>query len=245
MSCKKATRSRNDSLVSIIIPVYNCEQYLTEAIESALSQTYPFTEIIVIDDGSTDGTADAARQFAPQVRYCYQPNAGTGAARNKGIDLADGDYFSFLDADDLWSEDKLRIQMAAFRGNPGVDIVFGYVKQFHSPELDETEKSRIVCPEELMRGSHPCTMLIKRESFFRVGLFETDWKVGEGVSWMIRAKEQGLRTLTVPELMYMRRLHKTNKGITHRHFMKDRVRILKASLDRRRNSAVPETESDQ
>lgn len=221
-------------LVSVIIPVYNCRQYLSEAIESALAQTIRPAEIIVVDDGSTDGSADVAKQFTPDVHYCFQPNSGTGAARNKGIDLARGDFFSFLDADDLWSSNKLAVQSAAFSTNPCIDAVFGHVQQFHSPELAESEKNNIHCPGGLMPGCLPYAMLIKRAAFFRVGLFETNWRVGQDVSWIMRAKELGLQMLMLPDLVYSRRLHKKNKGITHRQFMIDRVRILKASLDRRR-----------
>ena len=229
---------KTSPLVSVIIPVYNCEQYLAEAIESIVDQTYSTNEIIIVDDGSTDGTGEMVKQSFPTVRYCFQDNAGTGAARNRGIAMAHGSFFAFLDADDLWLQDKLTTQMAAFHNNLETEIVFGHVKQFHSPELDETTKSKIHCPDEVMLGFLPCTMLIKRDSFFHVGLFETSWQVGQDVSWMIRAKEQGLRTIMLPDLVYMRRLHKNNKGITQRHFIKDRVRILKASIDRRRKMKI-------
>ena len=111
----------NDNLVSVIIPVYNGELYLDEAIESALGQPYRPIEVIVVDDGSTDGSAEVAKQFDSPMRYCFQPNAGLGAARNKGISLAQGSFFAFLDADDLWLENKLTRQMALFDKNPELD----------------------------------------------------------------------------------------------------------------------------
>ncbi len=133
--------------------------------------------------------------------------------------------------------------MAAFHNNPENGIVFGHVKQFHSSELDETTKSKIHCPDEVMPGFLPCTMLIKRDSFFYVGLFETSWQLGQDVSWIMRAKEQELRMIMLPDLVYMRRLHRNNKGITQRQFMTDRVRILKASLDRRRKMKLQDENS--
>lgn len=226
------------SLVSVVIPVYNGEKYLGEAIQSALAQTFERFEVIVIDDGSTDKTAEVARSFCslPRVKYNYQPNGGTGAARNRGIEAASGDILSFLDADDLWLPGKLELQMSAFHKDPEIEAVFGHVRQFYSPELDEANRNKIRCPDEITPGYLPYTMVIKRAAFFRVGLFETNWQVGQDVSWMMRAKEQGLRALMLPDLVYMRRLHKTNKGITHREFINDRVRILKAALDRRRKT---------
>lgn len=224
----------NEPLVSVIIPVYNCERYLAEAIESVLAQTYHPIEIIVVDDGSTDGSANVAKRFAPSLRYCFQPNSGTGAARNRGIDLAQGSFFGFLDADDVWMKDKLTLQMAAFDANPDIDIVFGHVKQFHSPELGESIRKRIHCSSEIMPAHLSSAMLIKRDAFFRVGLFETNWQVGQDMNWYLRATELGLRMIMLPDCVYMRRLHETNKGITHRQFIKQRIQILKASLDRRR-----------
>ena len=229
---------RSKPLVSVIIPVYNGEKYLAEAIESVLAQTYRPIEVIVVDDGSTDGSADVAKGFVPFVQYCFQPNGGTGAARNLGIDLALGSFFAFLDADDVWVKDKLTLQMATFDANPDVDIVFGHVQQFHSPELDDSVRNRIRCPAEPMPGHLPSAMLIKRDAFFRVGLFETHWQVGQDVSWVLRAMEQRLDMIMLPDLVYMRRLHKNNKGITKRQFITQRVQILKASLDRRRKMGL-------
>jgi glycosyltransferase involved in cell wall biosynthesis len=223
-------------LISVIIPVYNGEKYLAEAIESVLIQSYCPLELIVVDDGSTDNTAKIAASFGSAVRYNYQHNAGTGAARNKGVEAAHGDFFAFVDADDLWTENKLTVQMNAFSDNPEIDALFGHVRQFFSPDLDEESKKRLSCPAEIMPGELPSTMLIKREAFFRVGLFEEQWHVGQDVSWILRTRELGIKTIMLPDLIYMRRLHKNNKGITHRQFINDRVRIIKAHLDSNRKN---------
>lgn len=214
--------------------MYNCERYLGEAIESVLAQTYQPLEVIVVDDGSTDGSASVAKSFDSSIHYCYQTNSGASAARNHGTDLAQGSFLAFLDADDVWVKDKLRLQMAAFEDNPELDIVFGQVKQFHSPELDESIKQKIHCPTELMSGYFPGAMLLKRDSFFRIGLFKTNWKIGEFVDWYSRAIEQGLRSCVLPKALLKRRLHETNMGINERQSRTDYARILKASLDRRR-----------
>jgi len=221
-------------LISVILPVFNGGKYLAEAIESVLNQSYRPLDFIVVDDGSTDNTAKVAASFGSSVRYTYQKNAGTGAARNKGVEAAHGDFFAFVDADDLWTENKLAVQMNTFSDNPEIEAVFGHVKQFLSPDLDEESKKRLSCPAEIMPGELPYTMLIKREAFFRVGLFEENWHVGQDVSWILRARERGIRTIMLPDLIYSRRLHKNNKGITHRQFINDRVRILKAHLDSKR-----------
>ncbi|MDA1349265.1 MAG: glycosyltransferase family A protein [Chloroflexi bacterium] len=219
------------------MPVLNGELYLAEALQGIVDQTYPEKEIVVVDDGSTDRTAELVKGSFPTAKYRFQENAGTGAARNAAIAVSTGKLLAFLDADDVYVKEKLTLQVAAFRKNPDTDIVFGHVKQFHSPELDEVTKRSVQCAAEAMPGTLPCTMLIGREASLRVGLFETKWRVGQDVSWMIRAKERGLQTLTLTDIVYLRRLHKSNKGITQRAFMKDRVRILKESLDRRRDNS--------
>jgi len=125
--------AENQSLVSVIIPVYNCERYLAEAIESVIIQNYRPIEIIVIDDGSTDGSADVAKKFGQAARYCFLQHSGISAARNRGIDLAHGTFIAFLDADDIWVQNKLALQMAVFGKKPDLDMVFGLLKHFRSP----------------------------------------------------------------------------------------------------------------
>ena len=221
-------------LVSVIISVYNGERHLAETIESIVSQNYPNIEIIIIDDGSTDGSGEVAQRFVPPAHYHYQPNQGIAAAWNCGIELSKGDFIAFNGADDLWTEDKIHRQMDVFSKDSAHDIVFGHVKQFHSPELSQEEKQKIWCPDELMPGVSAGTMLIKRESFFRVGLFNTKWRRGIFNDWYLRALELGLQTHMMPDLLMRRRLHRTNHGIVNRDKSVDYVRMLKASLDRRR-----------
>ena len=152
------------SVVSVIIPVHNCERYLGEAIESVLDQTHSPLEIIVVDDGSTDCTADVTKSFAPHVRYVLQAQAGAPAARNRGAELARGEFLSYLDADDLWVEEKLERQTACLSDDPELDMVSGFVEQFISPDVDEEWAAKIHCPDEAMRAPGPWTMLIRATS---------------------------------------------------------------------------------
>lgn len=226
------------ALISVIIPVLNGEAYLAQAIESIQEQTWPNTEIIIIDDGSTDGTADMVAQHYPDVCYRYQNNAGVGAARNHGIELATGEYIAFLDADDYWISDKLECQMRVFSEHPDVEMVFGHTRQFHSPELTQSERDRLYCPDALMPAELPSTLLCRREVFERVGPFETRWKVGQDVSWIMRAREFKLKTVMLPKLMYMRRLHKNNNANTKGKHLGDRLKSIKAMLDRKREQEI-------
>lgn len=224
----------SNHLVSVIIPVYNAEKYVAEAIESVLPQRYKPIEIIAVDDGSTDSSAAIVKLF-PAVKYYFQTNAGISATRNQGIKQAKGDFLAFLDADDVWVEDKLALQMAAFDDNPNLDIVFGHVQQFRSRELAQPQDDP-TSAMDIMPGYIPSTMLIKRKAFFRVGLFETHWKMGEFASWYLRSLEQGLQSLMLPNLVALRRLHDANNGLQQRSSINDYIHIIKGSLDRRRSA---------
>jgi glycosyltransferase involved in cell wall biosynthesis len=236
---------QNNPLVSVIIPVYNCERYLAEAVESVLAQSHRPVEVIVVDDGSTDDSAKVARRFAPEVRCYVQARGGAAAARNKGLELAQGSLFAFLDADDLWVEDKLTIQLAVVNSDRGVDMAFGHVVHFHSPDLDERTRARIQCPSEADPGCIPGTMLITRQAFVRAGPFETGWRIGEFIDWYARAVDVGLRSVMLPQVLLKRRLHANNTGLRERHARSDYARILKVALDRRRRTRGPSERSSQ
>ncbi|MBX7054537.1 MAG: glycosyltransferase family 2 protein [Pyrinomonadaceae bacterium] len=111
-------------LVSVIIPTYNRARYISETIESVLGQTYPGIEIIVIDDGSTDGTRIIVEKFSNSVQYVWQENSERGASRNHGLRLATGEFISFLDSDDLWIPDKVEEDVKYFQDNPNVGVIF-------------------------------------------------------------------------------------------------------------------------
>jgi len=118
-------------LVSVIVPAYNAERFLGRALQSAADQTYPRCEIIVVDDGSGDRTAEIARSF-PRVRYLSQPNQGQGAARNHGIRASTGAYITFLDADDLYLPDKVGRQVMFLESHPEYGAVFCDALHFYS-----------------------------------------------------------------------------------------------------------------
>lgn len=221
------------SLISVIIPVYNCDRYLSEAIKSVLNQTYKPLEIIIVDDGSTDKSAEIAKSFGDVIRYEFQSNSGLGATRNKGVELAKGDYLTFLDADDLWTENKLQLQIEAFNHNATLDMVFGNVQQFISPELLEELKAKIDLSLEFFKGYLAGTMMIKKESFNRVGYFSNNWELGEFIDWYLKAQEKKLQTLILPEILLKRRIHDTNMGIKKKDKLQDYVKIIKVSLDRK------------
>jgi glycosyltransferase involved in cell wall biosynthesis len=228
----------SNALISVIIGVYNGEQYLAEAIESVLAQTYSPVELIVVDDGSEDGTARIIERYGSAARSVYQANAGMGAARNAGVALAHGRYLAFLDADDRFTQEKLERQMEVFNTDPSVDVVFGHMTEFVSPEVDEEARALLRQPVHDLAWRTPNLMLVRREAFDRVGLFSATLKVGIGVDWYARSIEKKLKAVTPPVVVLERRLHAQNNGIRQRGLRPQYLHVLKAAIDRRRDATA-------
>jgi glycosyltransferase involved in cell wall biosynthesis len=131
------------TFVSILIPCHNSERWLEEAIESALDQTWAETEVVVFDDGSTDGSLEIIRSFGKRIRWESGPNRGANAARNRLLELARGDWVQYLDADDYLLPGKVERQVEIVAANPSIDVVFGPVVIEH---WSETASSREELP---------------------------------------------------------------------------------------------------
>ena len=224
-------------LVSVMIGAYNAAPYLGEAIESVFAQDYEPIELVVVDDGSTDGTADVARSFAG-VKVISQENGGNGAARNTAVEAASGALFAFLDADDRFTPGKLSLQKSALDADPDLDMVFGHVREFLSPELEEEVRARLRPPApEPMPWTAPNLMLVRRESFERVGPFSTSVRVGVTVDWFARAQEAGLRYTILPEVVLERRLHTQNNGLRESASRSQYLEVIRQAMERRRAAA--------
>lgn len=225
-----------EPLVTVIVGAYNADRYVGEAIDSVLAQTHPSLELIVVDDGSTDATGEIAESYGPPVRRIRQENGGMAAARNRAIPEAQGSFLAFLDADDRFPPDKLTRQLEVFEAQPELDVVYGHVTEFLSPDLDEDAHALLRAPAHDVPWPTPNLMLVRRESFLRVGLFSTELKVGIGVDWHARSNELGLRSAVPPIVVLERRLHAENNGIRQRQSKPQYLHVLKAALDRRRET---------
>lgn len=199
-----------DLLVSIIIPCYNGEAYVAEAIQSALDQTWPRVEVIVIDDGSTDGSLEVIRSFGDQIRWEAGPNRGGCAARNRGSELANGEFVQFLDADDLLDADKLEWQL----GLPAKDrhlvvcdrvdfnLESGEKREVRLP-FDNDEPFRSVLRCERLGTSAP---LHRRKWLLEVGGFDRSLPCAQEYDLHLRLAANGVRFIHHPRVAWTARI---------------------------------------
>jgi ABC-type multidrug transport system fused ATPase/permease subunit/GT2 family glycosyltransferase len=221
-------------LVSVVMPAFNAERYIAEAIASVLGQTYPRIELVVVDDGSTDRTREIMRAFGDRLVAIDSPaNGGIGDARNRGLAAAKGDFIAFMDADDIWTADKIERQMRAFEEEPGLGLSFTQMQCFVSPELPDEVRELRACPTEPQAGIVAATALVRRAVVERVGPFDTALKVGEFIDWFSRAKDEGFTWRLEPGVHLKRRIHDSNTGVTQRASYVDYVRVARRALKRR------------
>ena len=217
-------------LVSIIIPVYNGSDYMKEAIDSSLAQTYRNIEVIVVNDGSgDDGKTDSiAKSYGEKIRYFSKPNGGVATALNMGIENMKGEYFSWLSHDDVYSLDKVRIQMEAIlaSGNPATIAYCGYEVIDAQSEYVGRMDPLLLYPEErlnismlpLMRGLvHGCSLLIHKSHFKRVGMFDVQLRSTQDYDlWFKMFRGASLRF--IPDFLVKSRVHPeqgTHKIVNH------------------------------
>lgn len=226
-------------LVSVVIPVFNGERFLREAVQSVLAQKYSPIEIIIVDDGSTDGTETVAGSFPETVIYLHQTNAGPAAARNQGIEHAQGSLIAFADADDLWPPDKLELQLPYLITDASIEIVIGRIQHvFLSGTVDLKTQAEPVFSVNL--GS----AIIRKSVFERVGLFDETMRYSEDVDWFMRAREAGVAIKTIDAVTLFYRQHEQNMTRGKSPSELNMLKALKRSLDRRREhtgfaSALP------
>jgi glycosyltransferase involved in cell wall biosynthesis len=205
------TGSTAGDLVSVIIPTYNMGQYLPQAVQSALAQSYANVEVQIVDDGSTDDTPRIVRQWDghPRVRVHRQPNSGLSHARNQALALSRGHFVALLDADDVWLPEKLSRQMPLFQGRPEVGVVYSDFERIDS-EGNPLPKgpthmhcgwvSGLLLIENFVAAS---TTVIRRECFERHGGFDLALRTGEDYEmWLRLSVHYQFDFLAEPTLRY-------------------------------------------
>ncbi|MGB3532292.1 MAG: glycosyltransferase [Microcoleaceae cyanobacterium] len=200
--------------VSVIIPAYNGDRYITEAVESILTQSYPNFEVIVVDDGSTDNTQQVLQPYISQIRYLSQANLGVAAARNRGIEAASGKYIALLDQDDCFLPGKLAAQVEVFEANPTVALVnsgWRLIEAEGNP-ISEIKPWRnlpqLTLETWLTRTPIlPSAMMFQREAWQTVGGFDSRFDGVDDVEFVWRLAMAGYEAMWLPQITVHYRQH--------------------------------------
>gem|GEM_PF-181890 len=221
-------------LISVIIPVFNGAAFISDAINSVFQQDYKNLEVIVVDDGSTDNTAEMVEMSGRNIKYLHQENNGPAAARNKGVKIASGKYIAFLDADDFWDANKLSRQMSILLEKPEIAAVIGFT--YKHPMSMDLEIAKTNAKE---KGTFMLSLgasLFRKSVFKKVGYFETDMRSGEDIDWFLRAREASVHIIIHKDVVQYYRSHGRNISNDQKLVNLSLLKLHKKSLDRRRKT---------
>jgi glycosyltransferase involved in cell wall biosynthesis len=236
-----------EPLVSVVIPAFEAERYIGEALESVRTQTYSPVETIVVVDGSVDRTAEVAAGF-DGVAVIVQENRGPSAARNRGFAASGGELIAFHDSDDTMTPDKLAIQVGLLRDDPAVGCVLAeqellveegaelpfWVKGSRVPTVMQDKPAELADEPDV----HPMTMVLRRTVFEQVGGFDETMRAAEDFDWMLRASEQGIGIARLSRVLLRRRVHPASLTQDAAAGRAGHFRALKARIDRHRARAA-------
>lgn len=219
-----------EPLISVIIPVFNGEIFLEDAIKSVLNQNYDNLECIVVDDGSTDGSAVVAKKHE-RIIYLHQEHKNVASARNLGVRKSSGEYLAFLDADDIWDSDKLKTQINYMEENPDID----YSVTKHSLFLTEGLKDF----PQWVKINHsagetiayiPSSLVVRKSAFEIVGYFDESYQISDDSDWFLRARDAGIKLGIIDKNLLHKRVHPqclmSQTGVIKKELMKS----IRASL---------------
>jgi glycosyltransferase involved in cell wall biosynthesis len=228
------TSRETTPVVSCIVPVYNGSRFIADALRSIRAQSHPRLEIIVIDDGSTDGTHEIVKTVDSSIRCIRQANQGPAVARNAGVTLATGSYIAFLDADDVWAPNKLERQLDRFGERSDLEVSFTRMRNVSAEPLIESDPLLDANAWPVTPFS-PCTLLARRGIFDRVGPFDPALRHGEDTEWFIRMMFLGVTYEVLPDILVERRIHSGNLTREQPPTPQVLVAYLKLALDRCRS----------
>lgn len=227
-----------DSLISVVIPTYNYANYVRDAVESVLNQSYKEFEIIVVDDGSTDDTKKVLEPLKKRIRYIYQENKGLPSAYNTGIKSSRGDYVAFLDSDDLWLPKKLELQKKFFDENPSVGMVIcngylfnetGIISTFFpvgmmNPLPDDLHGDLFL--RNVIPGNTP---LIRKQCFDRIGLHDESLTSAEDLDLWIRLTRY-FTVGYVPQPLVKYRKHGNSMSMNLERMCENKIKVLRKNI---------------
>jgi glycosyltransferase involved in cell wall biosynthesis len=216
------------------MPVHNGERFLAEAIDSVLAQTYPHREVVVVDDGSVDGSADIAR--SRPVRWIGQANQGVAAARNAGLAAARGELIAFLDQDDVWLPHKLEAQVEFLGANPEVDMVISPFEVAVEPGATPLSWYEPGAGMDVQLVPLLGALLARRSSAERIGGFDTRYRIASDTDWVMRARDAGLVVRGALGVCMRYRMHEGNASRQEDLMMREVRTVYRASVARKREA---------
>lgn len=220
--------------IEAVIPVYNGEKFIAQAIDSVLTQTFSVKKIWVINDGSTDGTAvilDRISKKIQNLEVIHQPNKGVSFALNSVFSQLNEEWVAFLDADDLWEKDRLQTQVDYWEQNPNVELIFGQIEEFE--DFPEDFAGRFKAREGAMDGLCRSTLLCRRQLFVDFGGFDPSLKVGEFIVWFQKVQDAGKYYHVISKVLAKRRIHGEN--MTSKVDRNEFLQLIRRQLAQKRN----------
>ncbi len=220
-------------LVSVIVAVSDGERYIGSALHSIFRQNYYPFDIIVVDGQSVDRTAAIAQSFK-SVKYIYQAGHGLANGRNRGIEAAQGEFIAFLDSDDLWTPDKLGIQIDYLLRNPELQYVNAWVQLFVDWGYSLRSRYTKKFLEQAHVGRTPGTLVARKSVFDLVGLFSPDFNIACDAEWFVRANGCRIPMFIVPEVLLYKRIHDNNLSSNVSINRKELMEVIRQSIMRQR-----------
>jgi glycosyltransferase involved in cell wall biosynthesis len=224
-----------EPLVSVVIPVFAGERFLGEALDSVAAQTHPRVEVIVVDDGSPDASAEIAAA-RPGVRLLRESHRGVAAARNAGLAVAEGELIAFLDQDDQWLPDKLARQVQRLAERPELDLVLCHLEMTLVEGTPRPGWFEPVWLREPQAGYVPSAWMVRREAFERIGSFDTSYEIACDSDWLARAKDAGLRSEMLSGPLVRWRVHGANGSYDQDTMRREMLRMLRRTVGRQRKA---------
>lgn len=220
-------------LVSVILPLYNGEKWIMDAIQSVLGQEYTSIELCVVDDGSSDNSISIVKQVVTQdqrVKFIHNTKRGIASARNTGINRASGDIITFIDQDDLWTKNKLTKQIPELLKNPNA-IILGNLEQFcDEPILPSWAKKEHI--NQAKPGWEPGTLMLKKKIIKQFNGFDESLQHGgDDSDFFMRVRDAGVSCIMLDEVILKKRIHQNNTSSLANH-QSDLLKNIRASLQR-------------
>ena len=228
------TPARDVAEVGVILIVRNGERFLADALASVVSQTYQPAEVVVVDGHSTDRTVEIARRY-PNVTVIEQSGSGIADAYNQGIAHSRCALLAFISHDDEWLPQKLERQVDALAARPDALLSFTHVQHVLAGDAPPPG-FRASLLENAVPGFIMETLLVRREAFDRIGMFDPSFAVAEDTDWFARARDAGLPTVVLPETLVRKRVHDTNASISDRGINELLLKALRQSIERKRSA---------